>query len=275
MKDLRDAVALVTGAGSGIGRATAVELARQGCRVALNDLRAESLGHVEEEIRALSLGRNPLAVSADVSDRSAADEMCEKVMREGGRVDILVNNAGVGLVGRMEETSIEDWEWIMGINLWAHIHTVRKLLPPMLERGSGHLVHVSSGAGLVAAGPLLAYAVTKFAVVGLAEALAAQVRSAGIGVTVVCPYAVKTSIIDSLHSARPSSKEIDDFAHRAVENGIPPEEVARKIVRAIRRNRFMVYTHPWFRFAVWTKALWPQLSIRINARLTDRLYPRR
>lgn len=274
MRDLKDSVALVTGAGSGIGRATALELARSGCDMVLNDLRAEALVEVERSI--VSMGRRAVSIPADVSSRDQAEALCRRATEAFGRVDILVNNAGVGVTGRMEEMPLEDWEWIMGINVWAHIYTTRALLPQMLKRRQGHLVHVASGAGLLASGSLLAYSVTKFAVVGMAESLAAQLRSAGIGVTVVCPAHVRTGIVEA---ARYRGSEADvasnmSFGRKAIERGMDPEVVARKIVKAIRKNRFLLLTHPWFRFVVLLRVLFPQSAVRVNAWFTDRLSPR-
>lgn len=276
MKDLRDAVALVTGAGDGIGRATALALARAGCHVAINDVRADSLAPVEAEIRAL--GRRSAAVPADVGSREEAEAMCRRAAEALGRVDLLVNNAGIGMGGRMDDITLEEWDLILRVNLMAHIWTVREVLPGMRERGRGHLVHVSSFDGLASTGILLPYGVTKFAVVGLAEALAAQLRPAGVGVTVVCPGFVRTGIAERGHYAGldgAERKRMIAEARSLLDRGKDPAVVGEKIVRAIRRNRFLVLTDWWERPLLWLRLLSPQLSIWINAKFTAKFAPPR
>lgn len=271
MKDLTNKIALVTGSGDGIGRAIALELAKAGCDLALNDIRPEKLDEVEKGIRAL--GRRTLRVPADVSDRLQAESMCSAAVREFGRVDILVNNAGVAVFGKMPEIPIEDWQWIVGINLWAHIFTVRTLLPEMIKRGEGHLVHVASMAGLVSPGRVLPYGVTKFAVVGLAEGLAAEVRPTGVGVTVVCPYFVNTDMAQRARYVTPDQAVKDSFlqeGQRWTGTGASPEAVALKTVSAIRKNRFLVTTHWSTRILMVVRALFPQQAINGNAHLVAR-----
>lgn len=275
MKDLRDKIALVTGASRGIGRETALALARAGCHVVLT---ATSKPGVEETAREIErLGRRSQAIAADLSHRSQVEAMCHQALQSFGRVDILVNNAVTGGSARHEDISIEDWERMMAVNLWPHIYTTKLLLPHMLERGEGHLVHLSSLAGIWGPGLMLPYATMKFAIVGFAEALAAQVRSSGIGVTVVCPAFVKTQIFDSYAVAG------SDEARAAVSRArdwigshyvMKPERVGQKIVRAIRRNRFFLLTHPETRLVLWGKALFPGFFARLNSWITDRVLPR-
>ncbi|MBI2890687.1 MAG: SDR family oxidoreductase [Nitrospirae bacterium] len=272
MKDLRDRVAVVTGAAGGIGRAIALELGRAGCRLVLNDLTESPLDGPAREIR--RTGRAVVLAPADLANAAEATGVIRTAMEAFGRIDILINNAGVGVGGRMERIPHEAWEWIMGVNLWAHIHTVRAVLPHFVERGEGHLVHVASAAGLVAMGSMLPYSVTKFAVVGLAEALAQQVRPLGIGVTVVCPANVKTPIAEAsrCHFGSPEkSDEALDAVRAFADAGIAPERVARKVVQAIRKDRFFVSTHGFVRpFAV-ARALFPDTTVRVAGWLDRRM----
>ncbi|MBI2571686.1 MAG: SDR family oxidoreductase [Candidatus Schekmanbacteria bacterium] len=271
MKVLSDKVALITGAGSGIGRATAVALARAGCHVALNDVREDGLR--ETERLAAAYRRRVLSLAADIATESDATSMCARVLDHFGAVDILVNNAGVAAGGRMQDVPIENWRWVMDVNLWAHVYTVRALLPRMLERGQGHLVHVASGAGLLALGPLLPYCVSKFAVVGLAEALAAQLRAHGVGVTVVCPGPVHTALIESARIAGSPDRvaSLHSVASYLVARAVTPEKVADGIVAAIRANRFLLHTHAVIRLLTIVHALWPELAVRINSVVTEYL----
>lgn len=275
MRDLRDKVALVTGASRGIGRETALALARAGCDVAVNARSKPGVEQTAQEIE--RLGRRSRAIVADLSDRAAVEAMCNQAVDYFGRVDILVNNAVARVTGRLEEIAIEDWEPLIAVNVWAYIYTTRLLLPPMLERGEGHLVYLSSLAGLWGPGVMLPYATTKFAITGFAEALAAQVRSSGIGVTLVCPAFVKTHVLDSYSVA--GSEEAQAAVSRAREwirahYVMEPERVGEKIVRAIRRNRFLLLTHPETRLVLWGRALFPELFVRLNRWITDRVLPR-
>jgi NAD(P)-dependent dehydrogenase (short-subunit alcohol dehydrogenase family) len=273
MKDLKEAIALVTGAGSGIGREIALELARQGCHVVVNDIAREGVERVAEEIR--QLGRRALAIVADVSNASKVQGMCQQAIETLGRVDILVNNAGICICGRFEEISMEDWEKILRINLWASIYTTRALLPQMLKRGTGHIVYVSSGAGLFGTGLSAPYNTTKAGLVGFAESFAAQVRSRGIGVTLVCPAFVKTPLFQTVQIRINDSDTRDRFMHfkdRAYAHwSQSPRAVAQKVTWAIRKNRFLLITHWHAKVLLWLHTFFPQLYVRISAGLIRRM----
>ncbi len=236
MKDLKDKIALVTGAASGIGRAASIAFARERCDVVITDVNGEGLKPVAEEIKAL--GRRALPVKADVSNKDDVKSLCEKAIGDFGRVDILVNNAGVALYAEIKDTDLSDWEWIMGINLWAHIYTLHYLLPQMVENRCGHIVNVSSWAGLVGFAGNGAYCVTKFGVVGLSEVLRTELERFNIGVTVICPGAVQTNIFNSL-KLKGFKKDIRNMP---VFLPMTPEAMAKKIIRAVKRNRPQVIT---------------------------------
>ena len=204
-------IAVVTGAASGIGRATAIALAREGADLALADVRDDRLEEARKEITAL--GRRSIAVHTDVSKLQDVRNLFDRCVSEMGRVDILMNNAGVHLVGPTEKISIADWQWIVGINLWGVVHGINVFLAHMLERGSGHIVNTASMAGLIGAEPSVPYVATKFAVVGMSECLAAYLRPKGIGVTVVCPSFVATNIAEQERLV-PFGDDFDD-ARRA------------------------------------------------------------
>ncbi len=270
MKSLKDKIALVTGAGSGIGRATAVELAREGCRVVLNDIEAEPLRDVEQEI--VDLGRRALVSPADVSKLPQVEKMCADALAAFDRVDILVNNAGFGVGGDMQNIPLEDWDNIIGVNLLAHIYTVKLLLPQMLGHGEGHLVHVSSAAGMLSVPFLSPYCVTKHAVVGLAESLAAELSPKGIGVTLVCPSPVQTPIMRRRQRIYFSSKDDEyaamKFMHDVVDSGMRPEKLAKKIVRAIYKNQYLISTSGALKAVVIAKAFFPSAGYRFSSLLS-------
>lgn len=274
MKNLKEAIALVTGAGSGIGREIALKLAQQGCHVVVNDIAREGAERVAEEIR--QLGRQALVIVADVSNASDVDRMCREALETLGRVDILVNNAGICIFGRLEDIPKEAWEKILRINLWASIYTTRALLPQMLKRGTGHIVYVASAAGLVGTGLSVPYNTTKAGLVGFAESFAAQVLSKGIGVTLVCPAFVKTPLFQTVQVYMPDSNMRDRFMrfkNRAYSYWTKsPGEVAQKVVRAIRKNRFLLITHWDAKFLLWMHTFFPQLYVRFNAWLIRRTF---
>jgi NADP-dependent 3-hydroxy acid dehydrogenase YdfG len=229
-------LAVVTGAGSGIGRATALALAAEGAQVAACDLDAGRLASL-----AADLGpRADVVQRVDVADRAAMRAFADAVHAGGRVVDLLVNNAGVGLGGDFLATSLEDWDWVVGVNLRGVVHGCHFFAPPMVARGAGgHVVNVSSILGLYGAPRTSAYAATKFAVLGLSQALRAELAAHHIGVTAVCPGLIATSIIDD-------GRIVGGLAGRrsevqaAFRRGAAPERVARAILGAARTNPAVV-----------------------------------
>lgn len=276
MKDFKDKIALVTGAGGGIGREIALELARKGCHVILNDITQPRLNEVGREIE--QLGRRSHEIIADLSKRSEVERMCEEALAWLGRVDILVNNAGIATSGMINDIPLDKWEEIFNVNLWPHIISTRILLPKMKERGEGYFVHISSASGLWGQGFTPAYTTTKFAVVGFAESLAAQARSCGVGVSVVCPSFVKTDLMKSSIEAGhvygdPGMKSrAPQLAQRFVRIGMSPRRVARKTVKAIQKNRFLVLTDVPTRVMYPLRSLFPQLFHRMNSWITEKIF---
>lgn len=277
--EIQDKVAVVTGAASGIGRATALALAAEGADLVLADVNDDRLRSVRDQIAAW--GRQALALHTDVSDLEDVRDVFQLAMAEFGRVDILMNNAGVHLTGPAEKIPIADWEWVFGINLWGVVYGVHVFLPHMLERGSGHIVNTASMSGLIGAESSIPYVATKFAVVGMSECLAAYLRPKGIGVTVVCPGFVATNIVERERLV-PFGDGFDDARKAFVEalkqgdwsrfNLLPggvvtSEHVAQKVVHAIRDNVFLVYTHPGHKEAVVQKAQDPEAAIGMLAAL--------
>ena len=260
VRDLTGKWALVTGAGSGIGRATALALARRGADLVLCDIDENGLKRTQDA--AVSLDRKTVTQRVDVSRREEMASFADAVHHEIEAVDILVNNAGVALGASFEETQLEDWDWIIGINLFGVIHGQHYFVPRMAARGrGGHVVNIASMAGLLAMRSLSAYCTTKFAVVGLSEALRAELEPHGIGVTAVCPGFVDTAIIESARmrgeAARAlSQQEITDFVARRKHT---PERVAQQILRAIQRNRAVAPVFPEAWLGYYMKRFTPRL----------------
>lgn len=246
--ELRDKIALVTGGAHGIGRGTARAFSEKGALLALADIDIAAAEKVVAEIE--ESGGRAIAIKADVAVESEVNGMIERTIDELGALDVLVNNAGVAVSGPAELTPIEDWRWIVNINLWAHVYAVRKVLPYFKERGSGHLVHVASAAGIFGTPGLPAYTLTKFAVFGLAESLAVSLEGTGIGVSVVCPMFVATDITTRGRLTVDPDLGIDEETMKAFSQqilqvaGIPPEQVGEAIVTAVEEGRFLVLPHP-------------------------------
>jgi NAD(P)-dependent dehydrogenase (short-subunit alcohol dehydrogenase family) len=272
LRDLRGRTALVTGAASGIGRATALALARAGADLVLADVDAGGLAGTAGEARAL--GRTVAAHTVDVADRRAMAALADAVHAERAAVDVLVNNAGVGLGGLFTETPLEDWDWVVGVNFWGVVHGCHFFVPPMMARGAGgHVVNVASAAGLLASPELAAYSTTKFAVVGLSEALREELRPHGIGVTTVCPGLVNTPITRTARvrgaAAEPGARErlVALYERR----GRTPEYVAAAILDAIRRDRGLLPVTPEAWLGWWAKRISPRFMAWIGRRMRARL----
>jgi len=264
MVELEGKVALVTGAASGIGLGIATALAREGAKVALADVRTDALGAAVRELRARS--GVALAIELDVTDRAAWERAAERIARELGAVQILASNAGVNIVGPTQDATFEDWDFCLGVNVGGAVNAVRTFVPRMLRLGgAGHVVITASVSGLFTSGGSGCYVTSKFALVGLAESLRADLAPHGIGVSVLCPGPVQSDLFESTVAVRPKA-----LAATGSVSVIPPgvrredtpifataltgEEVGRRVVRGIRRNDLYILTHPEIRPVLETRA---------------------
>lgn len=244
MRTLRDRVVVVTGAGSGIGRGLALELAKQGSRLALQDLHLERVEATAAEARAL--GATVLVDAFDVSSAPAMGAFAARVAAELGGAHVVMNNAGVSLSGDFLELSLEDWQWIVGVNLWGVIHGCHHFLPQILEKEEGHVVNVSSLFGLVGVPSQTAYCATKFAVRGFSESLDIELRGTRVGLTCVHPGAIATRIVvDSRNHFEGAQGR---RAQKLIDRGMKPERAAQHIVNAVLEGRARL---PVGRDALW------------------------
>jgi NAD(P)-dependent dehydrogenase (short-subunit alcohol dehydrogenase family) len=269
--DLSGRWALVTGAASGIGRATALALARRGADLAICDVDVAGLDGVRGEIEAL--GRAVLARTVDVADREQMRTFAENVHAEIPAVDILVNNAGVAVAATFVDITLEDWDWILGVNLVGVIHGCHFFLPRMIERGQGgHVVNISSTAGYLAAPTMSAYSATKFAVRGMSEAMRGELAVHGIGVTAVCPGIIDTPIVGKM---RIRGGDVEESRRRAVRiftrRAYSPERLAEGILTAIRKNKIVAPITPEARAFWWIMRWCPWLAHRLNRRSAARI----
>ena len=257
MTELRDKVAVVTGAASGIGRALAERCCDEGMKVVLADVEEAALLRTERDLK--ERGATVLAVRTDVSNADQVEEMARTAQAAFGAVHLLFNNAGVAAGSSVWETSLNDWQWILGVNLWGVIHGIRTFVPLMLSRGAEcHIVNTASIAGMIAGPGLGAYKVTKHAVVTLSETLYHELaaRKSRIGVSVLCPGWVRTRILhaernrpEELRNTQEPARtrersEMQERIARAVIGGTPPRQVANAVFQAIRANRFYILPHP-------------------------------
>ncbi|GAB2874759.1 SDR family oxidoreductase [Streptomyces deserti] len=263
-------LALVTGAGSGIGRATALAFAEAGARVVAVDRDAEAAARTAELSRLIGA---PAAwpETVDVSDEQAMEKLAEKVATEYGVVDVLVNNAGIGLSGSFFDTTPEDWKKILDVNLWGVIHGCRLFGRRMAERGQGgHIVNVASAAAYQPSRALPAYSTSKAAVLMLSECLRAELAGQGIGVTAICPGFVNTNITSTAHFAGVDTAEERRRQKRTARlyglRNYPPEKVADAILRAVVRNEAVVAVTPEARGAHVLSRLMPG-ALRALARI--------
>ncbi len=245
MTELGGGVAVVTGGASGIGRAMAERFARERAKVVVADIDARALAAVVDSIKAR--GGEALGVPTDVTDLSSVQALAAAAFEAFGKVSVLCNNAGVALWGGLESATHRDWQWVLGVNLWGVIHGVEAFVPRMIaSKEPGHIVNTASMAGLVATRGLGVYNTSKYAVVGLSETLAKDLRSYHIGVSVLCPMGVATQIRES---ARNRPADLTNDAPSAVESvelmgrTLAPAVVAEMVLSAIRANRLYVITH--------------------------------
>ena len=275
--NLRGRTVLVTGAASGIGRSTALLAASRGANLAICDLDEAALAQVESQAR--SGGSDVLARRIDVANRDEMRDFAEAVHGKVAAVDLLVNNAGVGLGAEFLETELEDWDWIVSINLMGVVHGCHFFIPKMIERGSGgHVANVSSMAGYFATAPLAAYTTTKFAVLGLSEALRQELHSHGIGVTAICPGIINTPITTHARARGKSDDPVlrERLVAMYARRNYTSDRVARNILKAVERNRAVapIAAEAWALYAM--KRISPRLTnwaARRMAALTERAGP--
>jgi NAD(P)-dependent dehydrogenase (short-subunit alcohol dehydrogenase family) len=248
MRDVEGRVAFITGGGSGVGLGMARAFLAAGMNVAIADVRAD---HLEEATAAL--GGNVLAIRLDVTDREAFARAADETERALGNVHVLCNNAGINLFNDIADATYQDWDWVLGVNLGGVVNGVVTFVPRIkAHRQGGHVVNTASMAAFVAGPGAGIYTTAKFAVHGLSDALRWSLLPHGIGVSMVCPGLVKSKIYESglirpeelSTDVTPADEEFMRILPGLHEAGMDPDEIGEKVLRAIRRNDFYVFTHP-------------------------------
>lgn len=245
IRDLKGNVAVITGAASGIGRALTLGLWEKGCHVALVDLDQDGLARLQLSLNAS--GRNQVATThaANVGDKRRMQELAGEVVAAHGAVHVLINNAGIGHEAAFPQTSLDDWERIVDVNLWGVIYGCHFFMPHLAKVDRAHIVNVSSLFGIIAMPGQSAYSATKFAVRGLSESLWEELRATSVGLTVVHPAAVATDI---MKRAKGDDPELLQRVSRWYErHAISPERAAARIIRAIEKGtpRLLITREAW------------------------------
>jgi NAD(P)-dependent dehydrogenase (short-subunit alcohol dehydrogenase family) len=251
MDAFRDRVAVITGGAGGIGMGLARAFAARGAKLVLADLDDAALARAATTLR--EAGATVHTVPTDVGDRAQVEALADETFRHYGAAHVVCNNAGIALFGEIAHATHKDWEYTMRVNFWGVVHGVEAFVPRLVaQRQGGHVVNTASMAGLVGMQWLGVYCASKFAVVGLTEALDRELRPHGIGVSVLCPMIVETNINANSLRNRPAALRNPDHtdappdidAGTMVGSVIPVDEVARRVVRAVDRGDFYVLTHP-------------------------------
>jgi NAD(P)-dependent dehydrogenase (short-subunit alcohol dehydrogenase family) len=255
MKDLTGRVAVVTGAASGIGRATATRFAEEGMKVVLADIEEQALTDAVDTLR--SAGHQVIGVPTNVADWAAVQALAQATMDAFGAVHVVHNNAGVVVSGPIAELSLADWEWVLGVDLWSVIYGIKAFLPLIKRAGEGHVVNTASTAGLQSSATIAPYNVAKFGVVAITETLRLELEAehSPVSASVLCPGAINTRIVTSERNRAPESAQEHQsseaeraFMKRAgrllAEQGKDPAEVADLVVKAILADEFWILTHP-------------------------------
>ena len=258
MRELAGKVAFVTGGASGIGLALGRAFAQAGMKVMLADIEADALAATVENLRD---GASDIrGVLCDVTDPASVDRAAKASQEAFGNIHVVCNNAGVAAAGGIDDISIDNWRWVLDVNLMGVLHGIRSFLPHIRAHGEGgHFVNTASMAGMNGGLGFSPYVASKFAVVGMSEGLATQLKPLGIGVSVLCPGFVRTGIGESGRNrperygatqtpdpTSPAGQLLAYIAER-LRTGLDPSEVAARVVSAIRGDELYVFTHPEMR----------------------------
>lgn len=263
MQDLEGKTAFITGGASGIGLSMAKSFLGAGMRVVIADVDEKALAAAAAGLK----GANTelLTVQLDVTDREQFKAVADKVEAEFGTVDVLCNNAGVYRGGTIDKVTYEDWDWVMGVNVGGVVNGVQTFVERMKARGTGgHIVNTSSMAGMTTSPGLGVYNASKFAVVGMSEAMHGDLAADNIGVSVLCPGMVRTRILESERTrpdnfepgekaAEAAAQEHNELMQMAMGTGIDPDEVGEMVLQGVKANQLYLFPHPEMKEATATR----------------------
>ncbi len=261
MKNLKDKVAAVTGAASGIGRALAINLAVEGCHVAISDVNEAGLQETAEMARSRNKNVRMTAHRVDIADRNQVKKYAADVVKAQGAVHIIINNAGVALVETLEDASYEDFEWLMGINLWGVVYGSKEFLPYLKMQDEAHIVNISSVNGIFTNPNNGPYCTAKYAVRGFTETLAQELAGTHVKVSCVHPGGIKTNIAANAKFYKSSDASINrENAHTIFTRGLAnttADKAAKIIIAGIKRDKLRIMVGPDAYVLDWMKRLFP------------------
>ena len=250
--DFQGKVAVVTGGGSGIGRALAHAFAKRGARIVLADIEKPALDSVASELE--RAGSEVLALRVDVADARQVTSLAESAYEAFGEVNVLCNNAGIACGGRVKDLSLEEWDWVLRVNLYGVIHGLHAFLPHMLASGEPcHIVNTASLAGLMSMAGISPYSASKYAVVAISEALAQECAGSNVGVSVLCPGWVKTRIAESERLAgpeipvrpeTPERQQMQALLRGLIGGGTDPDVIAQRVIEGIEQRALYIISNP-------------------------------
>jgi NAD(P)-dependent dehydrogenase (short-subunit alcohol dehydrogenase family) len=257
-------VAVVTGGASGIGKAISEELVKRGCQVIIADLQRDLAEGIASKLR--QSGGKVTAVKADVTNYPVMEQLIRKTIERLGRLDYIFNNAGIGIGGHVDHFGIEDWKYIVNVNLMGVINGIQSVYSVMISQGFGHIVNTASVAGLMPTPGMAAYSTTKHAVVGLSKSLRAEAARFGIRVSVLCPGVIRTPILEG---GGKYGRVLMDIPSEAISrmweslNPMPPSQFAEKALDAITRNKAVIVVPSWWKRFWWINRVAPSLGLTL------------
>ncbi|MDQ8036326.1 MAG: SDR family oxidoreductase [Pedobacter sp.] len=261
MPSLHQQKCFITGAASGIGRATAIAAAAQGAELFLTDINATALATTVDHIRQQG-GQVSAFRALDIADHAAVKDFADSIIREYGAPDIVMNIAGISIWGRVDKLEVKHWRQCVEVNLMGPIHVIESLVPAMMQSGrGGHLVNVSSAAGLFGLPWHAAYSASKFGLRGISEVLRYDLKRYGIKVHLVCPGGVDTGLVQTIQIAGidKSDPDIQALTQRFQKHAVTPEKAAAAILKGMQAGDYFIYTSFDIRFGHWwqRKFAWP------------------
>ncbi len=254
MKRLKGKRAVITGAGSGLGRALSLELAQQGWRILVADV--QEARAQETLLLATRSGGTGKALHCDVTDMQQVAAMAEQVFCDWGGVDLLINNAGVSMAGFVGSSPLENWRWVIDHDLWSVIYGCHYFIPRMKQMGAGHIVNIASNAGIASLPEMAPYNLAKAGVISLSETLRSELAPFNIGVTLACPTFFSSNLLESF---RYETEEEYRIAEKLLTwwFSMDPQKVARRILKAVQKNKLYVLPQIDAKFIWYTKRLFP------------------
>ena len=271
-RQLRERRALITGAGSGLGRALALQAAAAGWRVACSDLRLDAAQETVTQI--VARGGTATALAHNVTDDGDWRRVVDQVRTLWGGIDLLINNAGVATAGTVADSPLEQWRWVLDINLLGCVRGAQAVTPLMREQQGGHIVNIASFAGIANPPAMASYNVSKAAVISLSETLRFELSTHGVGVSVACPSFFKTALMETsaAHAPGPthnSAPQVQKIVDRLMQKAtVTADDVAADVLDAVERNRFLVITHPDAKQRYHLKRVAPEFYFRMARKAT-------